>query len=310
MSSWPLLALCGSRTTTRKSSDGGSRELGLEDVDDLRRPQELVLEVDQVPGAAQRADVGLEHRELAARQHAVGALGHGADELHGRVAGGRRCPRAARSAWPAVASQRRAKCAATSRTIGPRRQAGRVVPADLVRLVRVLVGVVAVAGQRGQVDAADERQLVVDDHELLVVAVHHPRAGVELALDLRAAHEPLARGLDARRGAAGTRAPARPPTRSPAPARARRSRPAAPRTGRRRARAGIEVGLAGATSRRGRGASRRGSPPPSAAARSRRRSGSRASCRRAAARRSAPTGPRVAGASAASWPCRRRRRRW
>ena len=78
----------------------------------------------------------------------------------------------------------------------PFQQRAGVVPADLLLLVRVLVGVVAVAGQRREVDAADERQLVVDDHELLVVAVHHPRAAVELALDLRAAHEPLARGLD------------------------------------------------------------------------------------------------------------------
>jgi len=65
-------------------------QLVLEDPDDLRRPQELVLEVDQVLGLAQRADVALEDRELAAREHPVGALRHRAGELHRRVAGGRK----------------------------------------------------------------------------------------------------------------------------------------------------------------------------------------------------------------------------
>ena len=78
----------------------------------------------------------------------------------------------------------------------PAQLGGGVVPADPVGLVRVAAGVVAVAGQRGQVDAADERDLVVDDHELLVVAVHHAAVRVELALDLRALHERVALGLD------------------------------------------------------------------------------------------------------------------
>ena len=69
----------------------------------------------------------------------------------------------------------------------------RVVPADALA-VRVLARVVAVAGQRGQVDPADERDLVVDDHDLLVVAVHLAPVGVQHALDPGAAHELVARG--------------------------------------------------------------------------------------------------------------------
>jgi hypothetical protein len=80
----------------------------------------------------------------------------------------------------------------------PAQQRGRVVPADRLLLVRVLARVVAVARERREVDAADEGQLVVDDHELLVVAVHHPRARIQLAVDLRPADQPLARGLHAR----------------------------------------------------------------------------------------------------------------
>ena len=41
----------------------------------------------------------------------------------------------------------------------------------------------AVAGEVGEVDAADERELVVDDHELLVVAVQRALVRVERARD-------------------------------------------------------------------------------------------------------------------------------
>ena len=56
--------------------------------------------------------------------------------------------------------------------------------------------VVAVAGQRRQVDPADEGDLVVDDHDLLVVAVQRPRAGLELGADPGAADELVALGPD------------------------------------------------------------------------------------------------------------------
>src|SRR5205085_7301196 len=64
----------------------------------------------------------------------------------------------------------------------------RVVPA-VGAARRVLARVEAVALERRQVDAADERELTVDDHELLVMAVHRPLPGVECVADARAAGE-------------------------------------------------------------------------------------------------------------------------
>jgi hypothetical protein len=43
----------------------------------------------------------------------------------------------------------------------------------------MLVRVEPVTGLEGEVDAADEADLAVDDHELLVVAMHRPLARVE-----------------------------------------------------------------------------------------------------------------------------------
>ena len=77
----PLLGLAGSSTTTRKSSLGRSAKLGGEDLDDLRRPQELALQVDELARRAQRARVGLEDAEVAAREGVVDLLGHGAHDL-------------------------------------------------------------------------------------------------------------------------------------------------------------------------------------------------------------------------------------
>ena len=66
-----------------------------------------------------------------------------------------------------------------------------VVPAD-VRPRRMVVPVETVARLGGEVDPADERDAVVDDDRLLVVAVHRPLLRVERALDLRVADEAIA----------------------------------------------------------------------------------------------------------------------
>jgi hypothetical protein len=58
------------------------------------------------------------------------------------------------------------------------------------------VRVVAVAAELREVDAADERDLVVDDHELLVVAMERARARVARGLDLRPVRELVARRAD------------------------------------------------------------------------------------------------------------------
>ena len=64
----------------------------------------------------------------------------------------------------------------------------RVVPAERIAR-RMLVRVEPVAVVRGQVDAADEGELAVDDHELLVMAVERPLARVERDLHTRALRE-------------------------------------------------------------------------------------------------------------------------
>jgi hypothetical protein len=62
-------------------------ELAGKDVHDLRRPQELVLQVDQVPGGAQRAQVRLDDPEVAVGRELVELLGDGAHDLQLHVAG-------------------------------------------------------------------------------------------------------------------------------------------------------------------------------------------------------------------------------
>ena len=309
VSSWPLLALCGSRTTTRKSSVGGLRSLRLEDVDDLRRPQELVLEVDQVLGAAQRAGVGLEDRELAAGQDLVGALGDGADELDGRVA------------------LRRDRLGQLERLPVDRLPAHGEVGGDVAR-------------RSGRARARTRR---ASRSPPPCAGARWSRSGRRRARSGRCRRRTRARRRRsrasrggsascgrARRARTGSSCPSRAASRcclTSAAARLedrhRRTRPdehahrdALGGVGEqfldrgRVARAGVEVGLEVPASRRARGAWRCGSPRPSAAARSRRRSGPRASCPRAAGRAVCAHRPSVAGASACSCPWRRRRRRW
>jgi len=59
---------------------------------------------------------------------------------------------------------------------------GGVVPAE-GGARRVVLRVAAIAGEGGPVDPADERDSVVDDNRLLVVAVERPLTRVECAAD-------------------------------------------------------------------------------------------------------------------------------
>ena len=153
--------------------------------------------------APERADVRLGDAELAARQRAVDAFGHGAEKLClGRPAGveGRRRPELhARHLVPAKREVR--PHVAEQRAFDANR---RVVPAELA--ARAMLGrVPPVARERREVDAADVRDLVVDDDRLLVVTVHRPLAVVQRDADAgasseRVAHRPnvAARGLEER----------------------------------------------------------------------------------------------------------------
>jgi hypothetical protein len=68
---------------------------------------------------------------------------------------------------------------------------GRVVPAEAVAR-RMSAFVAAVAGECRQVDAADVGDPIVDESDLLVVAMHGSFAGVECHLDERSVHELVA----------------------------------------------------------------------------------------------------------------------
>ena len=113
-------------------------------------------------------------------------------------AGGRRAAR--RPARRVTSLQRPAKCAATSATAGPRRREVASCQPSRPRAGWAFVSYRSPPSS-GQVDPADERDLVVDDHELLVVAVQRARARVARRADLRPARQLVARV--ARRGAVG-----------------------------------------------------------------------------------------------------------
>ena len=75
------------------------------------------------------------------------------------------------------------------------------MPAETVP-VRMMRMIEAVAAELGQIDAADKGDLVIDDDDLLVVAVDRVLAGVQSALDSGAICEPVpdsAHGLACRR---------------------------------------------------------------------------------------------------------------
>ena len=63
---------------------------------------------------------------------------------------------------------------------------------------RMITGVETVPAERGQVDAPDERDLAVDDHQLLVVAMHRPLMRVKRAPHSSAANQLFADTADGR----------------------------------------------------------------------------------------------------------------
>ena len=133
------------------------------------------------------AHVGLEDAKVAAGLEVVDPLGNGPDHLNRHVS--------RLALW-----RRQSKILPLHFTpapgevvghVGDRRAAHlgqRVVPAE-VAAHRVFARVEAVAPQGCQVHASHEGPLSVDDHELLVVAVHGPLAVVQRALHPRPADE-------------------------------------------------------------------------------------------------------------------------
>ena len=133
-------------------------------------------------------------------------------------------PAARRSARASAARSDRA----TSATAGPRRR----VPTSCQpsrRRAGWSRDVEAVAGVVGHVDPADEGDLAVDDHRLLVVAVERVLARIGLAADPRVRGSGSGRPRAPPCGSGGRPAPARPPTPAPGRRPARPPRPAARR---------------------------------------------------------------------------------
>ena len=152
----------------------------------LARPEELALEIDEPLGPPQRAQVALENGELALRHPVVDRLRDGAHELNGRPAE-RLLPfwrrQLARPPQPEVLGD-----VGDHRPLEPN---ARVVPPQPPSR-RMVAPVEAVAGERRQIDPADVRDAIVDEDELLVVAVHRTLLRVQLHLDAGAVDELVA----------------------------------------------------------------------------------------------------------------------
>ena len=99
------------------------------------------------------------------------------------------------SVSPLTSRQRMTKWLATSATAGPSRRVPTSCQPSL-RRAWVVGAVEAIAGLVGHVDAVDERDLVVDDDGLLVVAVDRVLARVAVGLDVGVARQLLHLGLD------------------------------------------------------------------------------------------------------------------
>ena len=174
----------------------------------------------------ERAQIRLEDREVAPRLCVVDVLGHGSHDLQldrrplasGGAAGSELLAGHFVPAQPKVIGN----VVRPPDPRGARTRRATPTPARAGWWLRV----VAVAGLRREVDAADEGDAVVDDDRLLVMAVHRPLARVRGALNLRVAR-PAARAWRARLRATGERAAAaRRPTRARERRAALRARPA------------------------------------------------------------------------------------
>ena len=159
---------CGEKDENAKVVARRVPELVRKHRHDLRRPEELILEVDEPLGRAQGADVRLEDRVVAAAHRAVCAGGERSHDLRVRIAtaiGNSRTRKelASRSvpAQPEVLRDVRYRWA-----FDPHRC---VVPADPAAsdVVRCIPWIATV---ERQVDSPDERDLAVDHDRLLVVS--------------------------------------------------------------------------------------------------------------------------------------------
>jgi hypothetical protein len=180
---------CGEEHDDAEVVGGRVAQLVGEHGDDLARPEELALEIHKPLRAAQGPEVALEDRELAAAQRGIDALRHGAHELHVHAAG-----RLAALHSDVGAGHRVPAQADVLGDVGddrPLQPDARVVPPDPAAGV-VTPPIEPVAGEGREIEPPDVCDAVVDENELLMVAVHRPFLRVERDLDPRPVHEPVA----------------------------------------------------------------------------------------------------------------------
>src|SRR2546430_2526329 len=177
----PLAVLGVRREHDDKTEVVGRRPAQLldEHVDELGRPEELALEVDEPLRASQGPQIALEDAEIAARQPLVDVVRDRAHDLElGLPRGFRRRAGIELLAGHLLPPQREVRGhVADGWALQPR---GRVVPAE-PPAGRMRGRVEPVAAESRQVDPADEGDPPVDDHKLLVVAMEGPLAVVERA---------------------------------------------------------------------------------------------------------------------------------
>ena len=196
-------------------------ELVAQGGDDLGGPEELVLQVDEAPRAANGAQVRLENAKAAVGGAGVATLRDRGHKLRLDVAGGRGVDDGQALAGHLAPAQ--GQVGGHVAHYGAVQLAGHVVPAAHPA-VGVLGGVEAVERVVGQVDAAHEGDLTVDHDDLFVVGVQRTLAVVERHADVRVGGE--LRDVPPGRSAARVerRAAAPPPTAARARADARRAR--------------------------------------------------------------------------------------
>src|SRR5664279_1896081 len=171
--------LCGQQQQEPEVITRWMLDLVNEHVDHLRRPKELVLEVDEVLGRAQGSQVGIQDGELSARREAIGALRHGADDLYLHVAVDYRLDRFGQC-LPGNLAPPVCEMPFDVNNRRPTQAHSSVVPSQ--RFAGVVVGVVIpVTLQCREIDASHEGKRAVDNDDFLVVTMQCAPTVVEFA---------------------------------------------------------------------------------------------------------------------------------
>ena len=185
-----VVRLCGQQHDDAKLVARRLAKLPREDLDHLWRPQKLALEIDRLASRAQRARVRLHNPKVTLRQEVIDLVRDGPHDLKLDVAsGGWR-----RRLLDLLGGHLAPTGGEVRHYIAHRRatdQGGGIVPSQTAAH-RMITGVETVAAERRQIDAPDERDLAIHDHQLLVMTMHRPLMRIKRALHSGAADQLLA----------------------------------------------------------------------------------------------------------------------